>query len=508
MSSKNTGLARKSLFLLSYNVFGGVLGYITMFFALRFVGQTPWGIYGSALGIAGLLGIIASLGVDAAHIKKVTQKKNKEECLGAYLILKGFLGLLFLLISFGGFYILGNYFGFSFESPYLKMATYIAILAMLLSSISTIFSTLYSVKLNARRAVTPLFIQTLVQDALIIIFAVYYKYYQTIPKEFLGVLFTYAFLIGMFLKLLIFIAWAGKENYKVKLPELSLLKEYIYFSIPLALLGIVGTIQAYTDRTMLQFFWNSTEVGGYFSIQKLSIFIIYMGSSVRFFLYPTQSKYYEKKSENLFKVTLKAERYLSLLSVPFVFFTFVMGSEILNLFNSSLIAYSSALSILMIYAYLNVINGPYSSLMTSANKPNEVMKVGIIQATANVFLNTIFIPSSLLGVPLLGWKSTGAALATLLSFLIGFSYLRYKTRKILKIKYEKRILYHLFSGLLASILVYFINYIFGPFLTWYMILILFGIFVIFYTLPLFLIREIGREDLEMALEIVHLKIKK
>ena len=502
MKVDNSNIARKSLFLFSYNIFGSVVGYITMFFALRFVGQNTWGIYGSALGIAGLLGILTTLGVDGAHVKKMTQKREKDECMGAYLLIKGFLGFIFLVVSFSSFFLLGNVFGYKFESPYLREAVYVALLGSLLASMGNIFRTTYQTKLEAKKAVLPLFVQSVVQHILIILFSLMYLVNIIPNKEFMGVLFTYAYLLGAFTRLLIYVMWAYKDKLSIKKPSRALVKEYILFSIPLALLGIVATIQAYTDRTMLQFFWNSKEVGGYFTVQKISLAIVYIGSSVSFFLYPAQSSYYEKgDKEKFFHITSISERYLSMVTVPFVFFTVVMAKEILNIFRSSLINYSTPLIILVIYAYINVINRPYSSQMTSANRPHEVMKMGIIQATANVFLNAIFIPTSIFGIPLFGLKSTGAALATLLSFLIGFVYLRYRVWKILKIKYEKKIIYHIFAGFIAMSTIYLLKYLVGPLCAWYLITGAFFVFIITYVIALYPSGELNKYEMKKILQI-------
>ncbi|NIA12256.1 MAG: polysaccharide biosynthesis protein, partial [Nitrospiraceae bacterium] len=220
------------------------------------------------------------------------------------------------------------------------------------------------------------------------------------------------------------------------------------------------------------------------------------------FLYPAQSTYYEKKDIKFFRITLQSERYLSLMSAPFVFFTIVMAPEILNIFRSSLILYSTPLIILMIYAYLNVINRPYSTQLTSANRPHEVMKMGVIQASANVVLNAIFIPRSILGIPLFGLKSTGAALATLLSFLIGFAYLRYRVYKLLDVKYEKRIIIHLLAGAVSAGFIYLFKIAGVSFFSWYEILGIFVLFTGIYLLVLFLFREIGREEIEFILRII------
>jgi len=504
-----SGLAKKSAFVFSYNIVGGVLGYITMFFALRLVGQSAWGIFGSALALSGILGILANLGVESTHIKKLTQKRDKEECMGAIVVLKSFLGIIFLSGSFLLFFILSDFFGYKFESVYLRDATYLALFGILIGSFANIFKTTYQAKLSARRAVIPMFVQLLVQNLLIILFSFLYVFNRNVIPEIVGVLFIYAYVLGQFARLLIYSMWAIRDRLSFKRPSKSLLKDYILFSIPLALSGIVATIQAYTDRAMLLFFWNYNEVGGYFTVQKLALFITYFGASVSFFLYPTQSHYYEKdKREDFQRITVKSERYLSLISVPFVFFTLVMSTEILNIFRASLTPYAIPLIILMIYAYLNVINRPYGSQITSANKPQEVMKVGFLQATLNVLLNALFIPTSIWGIPLLGLKSTGAALATLLSFIIGFVYFRYRIAKSIKTKYYHRIVLHILAGSISAVAIYLLKnytqYIVNWY-AWYTVVASFVIFSGIYLGILYLLKEIGKEEINMALGIIRPK---
>ncbi len=500
--SEHVEIARKSLFSLSYNVVGGVVGYITMFFALRFVGQEAWGIYGSALAIAGLLSIIATLGLDGTHVKMMTKLDDKAQCMGAYLLLKSIFGFSYLALSFLGFFVIGDVLGFKFESIYLARAVYITIFGFFIASLANIFKTTYQAKLQAKRSLIPMFVQLFVQDIFILIFSISYYIYHSVSQSYVGVLFAFAYLLGNVAEFFVYIVWSFKDRISYKFPSREVIREYLHFMIPLALLGGVGIVQAYTDRVMLQFFWNATEVGGYFSVQKIALSVMYLGGALVFFLYPAQSKYYEeKRKEDFFSITKSAERYLSLFISPFVFFSFAMAPEILNLFKHTLISYSLPLIILMIYAYLGVINRPYGSQMTSANLPHEVLRVGLIQATANVVLNAIFIPTSIAGIPLLGWKSTGAALGTLFSFLIGFIYFRYRVWRILGTKYEIRILYHILAGAITVLLFYILKHFTGPLYPWYLLGGAFILFILIYTGILYLFGEFGQEEWKLLQKI-------
>ncbi len=497
-------LAKKSLFLLSYNVTGAVVGYITMFFALKFVGPDAWGIFGSALAISGFLGVLADLGLNATHIKKISKEKDVESCLGAYVALKGLLILVFMCASFFSFFVIGNILGYKFESPYLRTAAYIAILGMVNSAMSDMFKTMYQSKLKARKSIGPLFVQLAVQDFSIMGFSVYYSINTSWTPDFIGVLFVYSYLLGTTAKVITYSMLAIHDKIVIKKPSFTLMKEYVLFAIPLAFYGIISSIQAYTDRLMLQFFWNSTIVGGYFAVQKLALSVGYIGSSLIFFLYPTQASYFENRLHSDFReITINAERYLSLIASPIVFFLIVMSSEILNIFRQSLMTYSITMIILAIYGYLVVINMPYKSQLTSASLQHHIMLAGLLQILLNVILNLIFIPESVMGIHLLGLKATGAALATLLSFLVGFFYIRYRAYKNLHVRYYWKIFLHILSAGFASLIVYFIKMKISI-LSWYGILGMFILFVIIYTGVLYLIKEIKKDDIRLILTILKL----
>ncbi len=494
-------LAKKSFFLLSYNAIGAVVGYVTMFFALKFVGEEAWGIFGSALAISGFLGILADLGLNTTHIKKSSQKKNVEECLGAYIALKGILLVIFMLTSFFGFFFLGNVLGFKFESPYLRTAAYIAVLGMLNSAMADVFKTMYQSKLKAGKSIGPLFVQLAVQDLSLVAFSIRYAVGSSWSPDFVGVLFVYSYLLGTSAKVITYAILAIRDRVVIRKPTYTLIREYVLFALPLAFYGIISSIQSYTDRIMLQFFWNSAIVGGYFAVQKLTLSVGYIGSSLIFFLYPAQASYFEGKSHRDFRdITVNAERYLSLFVLPISIFFVVMSAEILNIFRHSLVNYSTTMMILAIYGYMVVINMPYNSQLTSASLQVHVMIAGLFQVFLNVFLNAIFIPKSVLGIPLFGLKSTGAALATLLSFLVGFLYIRYRVYKNLNVHFNKRIIMHLVSAASSSVVLYLLKMKIQLF-SWYAIAGSFILFILIYAGLLYLMRELKKDDLKIIIKI-------
>ncbi len=488
-------LTRKTAFIMFYNVFGAVLGYVTLFFVMRLIGTAAWGILGAATGMVGILSILTDFGLSGAHIKKVSEGGDAEKKTGVYVFMKLMYALIFLCVSFVLIFLATNILGFRFENTYLAIATYIIILYYFLMAIAAIFKTILRAYMETTKAIIPDFYRVLVQDLFLIGATLWWVYHKDVPKEWIGVLYTYGYLLSVFAQIVVLSRYVS--YIRVKKPDFGLIKEYLLFSLPLGLFGVVGTIQAYTDRAMLQFFWNYREVGAYFGIQKIIVAIMTFAMAVNFVLYPAQShNFSQMKRERVKHITLQAERYISLFILPVVGFGFVFAPELLNLWNAQLVPYSTVLRILLVYSFLYVINSPYSSQLVSAGKPKENLKAGVVQATLNIVLNGILIPTSIFGITLFGLKSVGAATATLLSYLSGFLIIRYKVYKNLSFLYNPKITKHLISTLIVSVLMYIFNVNVFHFVRFYEIIGAFLVYVAIYLSILWVANEVSIEEVK------------
>ncbi len=506
MKPDTSNLTRKTTFIMVYNVFGAVAGYITLFFVLRLVGTSAWGILGAATGMVGLLTLIADFGLSGAHIKKFSEGNNIDEKMGAYILLKIIYDVLFVIISFLAIFVVTDIFGFHFETVYLREAVVIIILYYFLTYLGGIFKTTLRAYMKTTIATIPDFFRVLVQDITLICFTLWWVYHPHVTPEFVGVLYAYGYLLSVFVQLSLLILYS--KNYILfKIPSLPVLKEYILFALPLGFFGAVGVVQGYTDRAMLQFFWNYKEVGAYFSIQRIVIAITTFGMAVSFVLYPAQSHHFSGGDRKKFEeITKSAERYISLLVIPLIGFGIVFAPEILNMWNRNLVSYALVLQILLIYAYFYVLNSPYGSQLVSAGRPKENLKAGIVQASLNVILNTVLIPTSILGISLFGLKSVGAAIATFTSYLFGFVLIRYKVYRILGTTYNKRVFMHIFATTVPAVILYYMNTYVLSFVRFYELLIAFLIFIGMYGGILFVLGELKKEEIKLIVnKFIYLK---
>ena len=495
MRVDTSNLTRKTAFVMAYNIYGATLGYVTLFIVMRLIGTSAWGILGAATGMVGLLTIFADFGLSGAHVKKISEGGDAGEKFGAYFVLKMIYSFVFLAVSFAAVFFVTNVLGFKFENEYLEMATYIIILYFFLLSLANIFRNALRARMETTRAVIPDFIRVTVQNVALISASVWWVYNSEVPKEWVGVLYSYGYLISVFAQIAA-LSFYARRFLVVRRPSLDTIREYLMFSIPLGFFGIVGLIQSYTDRAMLQFFWSYNEVGGYFGVQKITLAIMSIAAAINFVLYPAQAHHYSWNDLGRFRrVTNMAERYITLIILPLICGGVVFAPEFLNLWNLQMVAYADVLRILLIYSFLYVLNSPYTSLLVSAGLPKENLKAGAVQALLNVLLNAILIPSSIFGVTLFGLKSVGAALATLLSYFVGFTLVRYWVYRNTGVLFNKKLTLYFAYAAVSSFVAYLINTHVYHFVRFYEVFLGFTILLSLYFLLLYLSREVTLSEI-------------
>ena len=490
-------IARKSLLIISGNLFDGLLAYIALYFISREMGPEAYGIIGFAMGFVGLFTILADLGFSSAHIKRISEGKDRGTCLGTYLVSKlGFIGLLASFV-FGAVVIWKVILGRGFESSTHELAIFIILGYYMVNSIGGFFYYTYIATKEIAKAQIPLIVGTTTRTAAIIFVAL---------SGFGALALASTYVLGEIIFL--FVLFLFFRGYHIKKPTKECFSNYLVFATPLILMGVSYTVIVNADKVIIQLFWNSLEVGYYFASYRIVQFLLVASSAVGTLLLPTISTYHSNKDiDNIKKTVLLSERYISMLIFPMVCGMIVLAEPTVRIFLSS--SFYPAVPILMIlplFVIFEALSQPYMYEVIGMNKPALARNRFLIIMCVTIFFDIILIPKDIssINLQLFGLGSLGASVAIVIGYTAGYIYCRYAAWKLVKNSFNPRIVLHLFSASIMGILLYYLM-IFLPIERWYILLLYALIGLGIYLSILFLCKEFKRKDLTFIFDLLNIK---
>jgi len=300
------------------------------------------------------------------------------------------------------------------------------------------------------------------------------------------------------------------RKYPVKKPSWKMCKNYFSFALPIALISVIGIISLNIDKIMIGYFWTSTEVGYYFTVQRVMEIITILSGSVAALLFPTISQLHSFKNFDKIKQTTRlAERYTSMVMIPPIVVIIVFTYPVINIMlDSSFLPAASVLVTLTIYAFIFGLNMPYNTLITGINRPGVGAKIGFAVCATNIPLNYLFIPETGLLSSFGINGPTGAAVATVISVSVGFFGIRMAARKFTGIKLmQSHTPRHVIAGLVMGLVLYFLAFhtSFFPAIHWYHLFMFAGLGLVVYLGVLFVLKELKKQDLLFFLDLLHPK---
>ena len=217
---------------------------------------------------------------------------------------------------------------------------------------------------------------------------------------------------------------------KLKKPHFSNIKEYLSFGLPTIPGNLASWVVASSDRYVIGYYLGATSVGIYSAVHSLGSLMIMLAGILGFVLPPTLSKLYDEGKINEVKTHLKYSlKYLLALNIPFVFGAIVLSKPTLRLLSTAeiasqgyIIVFIMGLSALLYSTYVVI-----SHVLVLAKKTRITGFIWIAAATANLGLNILVVPC--LGI-------FGAALTTLIAYLIALSMTSYYSVKEFKFEID------------------------------------------------------------------------
>ncbi|MFP4197906.1 MAG: lipopolysaccharide biosynthesis protein [Methanomassiliicoccales archaeon] len=217
----------------------------------------------------------------------------------------------------------------------------------------------------------------------------------------------------------------------VAVPSFGRIGEYLRFGLPTIPSNLSNWVLNSSDRYIIGILLGSAFVGYYSPGYSLGGLLIILVASIRFILPPTLSKYYDEERMEWVRIVLeKSVRYFLLLSIPAVVGLSMLSEEILLVLSTEEIA-RNGYYITPFAAVSMIIFGLYSIVSNVLIMEKRTKVIGMawsIAAIFNLLLNIALIP--LIGI-------TGAAITTLLSYILTFLMIHRASSKRFKITLER-----------------------------------------------------------------------
>jgi len=281
----------------------------------------------------------------------------------------------------------------------------------------------------------------------------------------------------------IFLRGFGRPQFKFDfISWRNILRQALPIGISIIMIQIIYNI----DTVMLGFMRSNEEIGYYNAAYKIILLIILVGSTYFDAIYPVISNYYKTSLDSLKRLQDYTAKLMVTMAFPFALGGTILAKPIMNLlygpkYNEGIIAFQ----ILIWAAALIYVNMIYARGMWACNKQNEYVKIVITQAIVNIGLNFFLIP------PL---GTEGAAISTVCAEFLGFFFYYREFNKVVSIPIHNYIIRPLLASIVMALFLK-LGVNMNIFL-----LIFGGMFI--YTISLYLMKGITREDLMLVQSIV------
>jgi len=519
-------IARKSFLIVTSQFFTRFLGWIGLIVIAKLWGgfaPEALGIVGFAMAFLALFNIIANLGFSSAHVKRISEGKDLGTCIGTYAAIKLILTSLMVAVVFIAIYVWRNFFNGGFTDATTESVIFIFVIYYIFLNLAQIATVTFQGRREiAKRQVTGIF-ENIVKVPLEILVAlagvsivgvsiapaVNWPQFLWPLQHFIAIhaigsfAMTYVFAVAT----TFFVGMWLLRKHPIKKPSFDLFKSYFSFALPIMLISVIGVISVNIDKIMIGYFWTSVEVGYYFTVQQVLQLILILSAAVSIVLFPTLSGYHSSKNFGKIKETTHlAERYVSMVMIPPLVLVIVFVNPVIDIMlSSAFLPAAPVLITLSIYAFISGLRMPYASLIGGINRPGVAAKIGFAICVTNISLNYLFIPKSGL-LSAIGINGpTGAAVATVVSSLVGFFGLRLAAKKLTGIKLiQNHTPRHIIAGLIMAGVLYYVGSLL-PLIRWYHLLIFAGIGLAIYLGVLFVLKEFKKQDLMFFLDMLHPK---
>ena len=487
-------IGRKSTLVFATTIISSILGFIGLFFITRYLGAEVYGDIAWILALIAAINAISDLGFSSAHIKKISEGANIDDCVSTFVMVKVILTTIMvaLIASILAFMII---FGkANYSSEYLEIIV-LFILYQVLCDLSLIATMTFTAKTEAVKSQLIILIDPLIRVPIIIIICL-------LKGNEFDIAISYAVAgIAVFTTALI-LMWSGEYRWT----KPTMFKPYLRFALPLVISMVITTLAYSIDKIFIGAFWSNTDVAYYSSGFALILIISGLGLAISQLTFPTFSNYFSKgRMEDIRQTTVQAERFVAIISFPLVAFMLIYPGNVTSLlYGHDWVLAGDSLRWLSLATLFNIFNAAATSQILAVNRPDVSFRITVIYFFAFVIGLIVLVPNEIFGIHLFGLSYVGASLAYLISMIVGFILTRIAVLKLTGTRVERRMGLYTAIFVLTTALLGLLSLWFSV-QQWYLLIAIFGLAYVVFWGCLAAFGEMKKEDIRYMLDLVNMR---
>ena len=385
-----------------------VLKLLLFIYAARKLGTSEWGIFSYALAIMGTFAVISDIGINSVILREIAKGENNlKEYISSSFFLKTGLSIFSSLALFSMMFFMKN-------DNAVKML--IPITAFIL-----FFDSMREFGFALNRAFEKMEIEAFTKifsTVLLIILGFFF-----ISKQPKAISLSYSYVISGIAGVgIMYLSLRKHFNNLVSNFNKKLIPFIFKEALPIAIVGVIGTIMSNLDMVILGWYTDTTNIGLYSAAQKPIQIIFLVPTLLSTAIFPVFSRL-ASTDKNKVKDTIKKSFIYSLTAAVIInIFVFLIGGYVFKFMFGP--QYINSIPIFKIMT-LSIITGAPGIIISNAifalGKQKELIQFISITLIINLILCLVLIPR--LGI-------NGAAISVTLSQTIGNLFLIIKSRKL------------------------------------------------------------------------------
>lgn len=489
-------MSPKAALSVANSVLGAILGTAALVFIAKDMGPEVLGILGYAMVSIGILSFLSDFGMGSVHAMQISRGEDLGRCIGAYAAIRVTLLAMFAVVTLVLIEIWKDGF-FSGTMPSnnvsvgpLVDAMYVFLVYYVLMGLSQIATHTY----DALGAVAKVHVPAILEIVVRVSFIIYIAATPLGAGPDGPALLASAYAAGIIASTLLVSLLMRK--YMIVKPNREILMKYIRALTPVFVVSMILVLDLFVDKAIVGYFWGERELGLYFGVQRMAVFVSVFSLSVATLILPSVTTYFSRRDVAAsWDIVNQAERYVSLIVIPTAAFYLTYGREILTVFLTADFAEAvRTMDLLVISSTVVALVLPLRSVVAGVGRPGMLILVGFVGLMLEVVLLLVLVPERFLGIETLGMKGQGAAIALLVTAVYYFFTLRYSAWRAGRILPNSRSYKHLLGAVVMVGVMYLFDWLFVPAYEWYGLISLAVVGTVAYSVTSYVMGELEASD--------------